>query len=220
MPHYIGHGYGDRIDNRFVEEKQKELLSSEKIKFVHMAGYNHKRKMTNEIIKIFSKATKSNKKISLTVFSQIPFDNSIKKEFLGNDNINLIYGDLTSVEIIEAYQKSHYSIQLSSHEGLGLGFYESISSATPVITINIPPHNEPVIEGVTGLLIPCKPMDLYDNNDALIQGGIFDSDYMLKKLEKISLSETFALINETALFFNKNLTYDCLAEKLRSAFFN
>ncbi|MBP7652742.1 glycosyltransferase, partial [Candidatus Dependentiae bacterium] len=39
-------------------------------------------------------------------------------------------------DIINLYYDSHISIQVSKHEGLGLGFYEALATGTPVISLN------------------------------------------------------------------------------------
>ena len=56
---------------------------------------------------------------------------------------------------------------MGDHEGLGLGFYESIACGTPVLTIDTPPNNEIIVEGQNGWLINCEYDQLVDNNQAI-----------------------------------------------------
>lgn len=74
--------------------------------------------------------------------SQIPEE---IKNFALHPALTLIIKHLPYNEIINYYQKSHVSIQVSKHEGLGLGFYESLMTGTPVLTLNTPLHNEIII---------------------------------------------------------------------------
>ena len=58
------------------------------------------------------------------------------------ENINYHVGNLSYKEIINKYKDNDIFIHLGSHEGLGLGFYESLYIGLPVLTLNWVPNNE------------------------------------------------------------------------------
>jgi len=88
-------------------------------------------------------------------------------------NIKIINGSMSYSQILELYYSHHISIQVSKHEGLGLGFYEAISSGTPIITLDTPPHNEIVLNNINGWIIPCYYKKMIDNGDPLFDSAYF-----------------------------------------------
>jgi glycosyltransferase involved in cell wall biosynthesis len=170
---YIGHGFGDALDGGFAERKINRLRSRNFIEFVHVGGYNPVgRKQTHLVVEAFAQARRSRKDIHLTV---AVMNSPIELQQTRNaDGINVIEGILKHEQILDLYEQSDVSIQVSSHEGLGLGFYESISRGAPVISLDVPPHNEVVLYGQTGWLLEAGSTPMPDNDDALFSAATFD----------------------------------------------
>lgn len=152
------------------------------LKFLHISGYNSlTRKQTIAVLKSFREAQQIvGDKISLTV----TFSKNIPVEALSYDGngITLIKKSLSHRQILDLYASHHISIQVSSHEGLGLGFYESIACGTPVISLDQPPHNEVIREGRSGWLLPSEAFTLTDNNQAMVTGGKVITKYLVEKI--------------------------------------
>ena len=84
-----------------------------------------------------------------------------------SSNILIRVGARSYAQIAELYKKHDIFIHMGDHEGLGLGFYESIACGTPVLTIDTPPNNEIIKEGLNGWLVSCHFDKLTDNNQAI-----------------------------------------------------
>ena len=88
-------------------------------------------------------------------------------------------------QVLESYQEADIVVHVSSHEGLGIGFYEALSLGRPVVTLDTPPHNEVVEEGVSGWLVrgnEKRPMS--DNSQALISETLVNVDNLAKTLKQ------------------------------------
>src|SRR5207244_106491 len=107
------------------------------------------------------------------------------KKYFHIPEINFIDSHLTYQQITNLYYTHHVSIQVSKHEGLGLCFYEAISSGTPVISLDTPPHNEIIHDGVNGWLIPCRYEKMTDNKSPLFDSAYFDSVDLCDKIIEI-----------------------------------
>ena len=115
------------------------------------------------------------------------------------------------------------SIQVSSHEGLGLGFYESISKLCPVISLNGKPHNEIIKEKVTGFLIKTKTISVPDNDDSLVSALDFNVKDLKDKIIEIRKSNIHLILQSSFNFYNEKFTSSMLKSRLSSAlmlFFN
>jgi glycosyltransferase involved in cell wall biosynthesis len=139
---------------------------------VHIGGHNSiQRKQTPKVLAAFVEASKFRRDIHLTVTMM-----SDQSEYIVTHlppNVTLIDRILSHAEILKLYECCDVSIQVSSHEGLGLGFYESISRGTPVISLDVPPHNEVVLRGKTGWLLKTTDQALPDNDDGIVKAAKF-----------------------------------------------
>jgi glycosyltransferase involved in cell wall biosynthesis len=97
---------------------------------------------------------------------------------------------LSYTDIIDLYNSHDISIQVSKHEGLGLGFYESLSMKIPVITLDTPPHNEIIQNDINGWIIPCHYKKMTDNKDALLESAYFNPCDLANKLLEIYENKT------------------------------
>lgn len=185
LPHlvYLGHCLP-------ITPRRKEVSQLDEIKFLHVSGYNAlTRKRTLEVVKAFKEAKEiigDGKKVTLTV----TFSNGIPpdiRKYQGVTGLDLISKSLSHQEILYLYSTHDVSIQVSSHEGLGLGFYESLACQTPVISLDQAPHNEVIVDGKSGWLLESKKIELKDNNQAMVSGGEFEHQSLVHLLLKLIL---------------------------------
>ena len=113
--------------------------------------------------------------------------------------INYFINNLSYKEILNCYVNSNIFIHMGSHEGLGLGFFESIYCGTPILTMNWTPNNEIIQNYINGWLINCNYEILYDNDNSLInRGTIKEKDLKDKIIEIITdIDTTTNIINNT-----------------------
>ena len=157
------------------------------IEILHLSGLNGLfRKRTDKIINIFEKIYDTGINFKLNIVIQGNFD--IKKiNILNKPFVNVIQDHLSYGEILNLYDKNHISIQLSKHEGLGLGFFESCFMNTPVITLDAPPHNEVIHNNKNGWLLSCtvKRDEKPENPSTIIGQTQINEDTIFNELNKI-----------------------------------
>jgi glycosyltransferase involved in cell wall biosynthesis len=199
---YIGHAFGCALNEAFLKRKVQRLRTRDYIAFVHVGGHNPVlRKQTHLVIEAFSRALQYRNDIHLTVAVM----NSLFE--LRDDaiapNITVINETLSHDEILDLYEQNDVSIQVSSHEGLGLGFYESISRGTPIISLNASPHNEVVLHGQTGWLLNATEQPVPDNNDAVITAAKFDVGDLAEMLTRFLRDDLEHMIESTCRVFSE-----------------
>jgi glycosyltransferase involved in cell wall biosynthesis len=88
---------------------------------------------------------------------------------------------------------------MGSHEGLGLGFYESIYCGTPILSMNWIPNNEVIHDNINGWLIDCNYSDIYDNDYSLLNKGIIYENTLKEKIVELlqNKDNTINIINNT-----------------------
>lgn len=214
---YVGYG----IDEKEIQFRFKTY--TDEIKFLFIGGMNaFSRKHILEICEAFAEAYEQNDKISLTCTIQktnLLETEDINKlqKFIGHPGIYFIQEHLKYSDIITMYHNHHISIQVSKHEGLGLGFYESLATGTPIITLDTPPHNEIVEDGVNGWIIPCYLKPMTDNPMGLFGSAYFDVRDLSDKIVKICSEENREDLNKlmTSLMidYHKRLRYDIFVKK-------
>jgi FkbM family methyltransferase len=178
---FLGYGHGRPIPPQRVAAKRARLAQRPRIRFLHVAGHNPKtRKNTPQVIEAFSKALALRDDIELTVTSMDPIASYYPGPIPAG--ITVVDRSLGRNEILDLYEEHDVSIQVSSHEGLGLGFYESISRCTPVLSLDAPPHNEIVLEGETGWLIPARPVAMPDNDRSIVSAWQFDTVALTERI--------------------------------------
>lgn len=171
---FLGFGMGRPLSAERIAAKRSRLAERPRIRFLHVAGHNPKtRKNTPQVIEAFSKALALRDDIELTVTSMDPLESYYPYPL--PRGITVIDRSLSRDEILVMYEQHDVSIQVSSHEGLGLGFYESIARGTPVLSLDAPPHNEVVLEGLTGWLVPARPLAMPDNDRSVVSAWQFDT---------------------------------------------
>lgn len=179
--------YSIKSDNIAI----KPTPISDTIKFLFIGGMNaFSRKHILEVCEAFVIATKKYNNIKLTctvqMTNELEIDSKFKiEEYKKNKQIEIIESHMTYSKIIDLYYNSHICLQVSKHEGLGLGFHESISTGTPIITLDAAPHNEIVLNGINGWIIPCYFKPMTDNKDALFGSAYFDPVNLYKCIANI-----------------------------------
>jgi FkbM family methyltransferase len=197
---FLGYGQGRAVSAERVRAKRERLAERPKIRFLHVAGHNPKtRKNTPQVIEAFSKALALRDDIELTVTSMDPVATYYPGEIPAG--IVVVDRSLARNEILDLYEEHDVSIQVSSHEGLGLGFYESISRCTPVLSLDAPPHNEVVLEGETGWLIPAKPTTMPDNDRSIVSAWRFDTVALADRIVTLRRDEIDHVIASSARVF-------------------
>jgi len=190
--------------------KKKKISNQEQsIKFLALGGNNaFSRKRIDKILMAFSQALQQRQHeidqnkttnnndippyISLTVTMQLCTDEEHEQfleKFTDIPEITIIRDILTNREVTQLYHTHHVIIQCSEQEGLGLGFYEALSTGTPCITIDISPHNEIIKSGVSGIIIPCTLHPLELNPDGVIKKGVFKTEDLTQAILEISKSK-------------------------------
>lgn len=160
---------------------------TDKIHILHLSGLNGLlRKRTDIIINIFNNIYNNgftNFVLNIIIQGNFNYTNDIfNKPF-----INLIFKHLSYTEILNLYNENHISIQISKHEGLGLGFYESCFMNTPVITLNAPPHNEVIHHNQNGWLLSCyiQRDENPENKNSLIDQVQINEEILTNEIQNI-----------------------------------
>ena len=192
---------GFNLNHKYFKNINKiEKKNLNKIKFCCIGGLNSiSRKNIDLVIKSFFKIFNDNIYMNweLNIYIQgfeIPNEVNLYK----CNNINYYVKILSYMEIINKYIENDIFIHMGSHEGLGLGFYESLYSGTPILTMNWIPNNEIIINNVNGWIINCDYTNVNDNNYCLINMGIINiNDIYDKIIEIINDNNTLNIINST-----------------------
>lgn len=211
------------IDSRLKFKKKQMKWDQTKLKFLALGGLNSiVRKQIPLICEAFRMAYKSAKNICLVVSiqgSQIPADISNYGE---SDGIEIIVKHQTYGDIIELYQKTNINLQVSKHEGLGLGFYEAMITGTPTITLDTPPHNEIILRDQNGWLVNCSHVDMTDNTDGLVQSAIFDPKDLADQIIYLAnnLNEVEKITKNVRRNFDQRFSVDIISKRFLDAFVN
>jgi glycosyltransferase involved in cell wall biosynthesis len=216
---YIGYG----LDNTNITFMPKPNDSP--LKFLFVGGINSfSRKHILEICEAFILAYEQNQNIQLTCTIQkincFEIDDIKKlKKYLDHPAITFIQDHLPYKSIINLYYTHHISVQVSKHEGLGLGFYEALASGTPVISLNTPPHNEIVKDNINGFIINCFYKKMTDNNDSFIESAYFDPVLLCNKiLEIVNNKDMLPNMYKTLIDdYNKNFTSEIFIDRFIKA---
>lgn len=201
---FLGHGFGRPLPLARVAQKRERLAARDKIRFLHVAGHNPtSRKNTPQILDAFVKALEQRQDIELTVTSMDPLASYYQGPL--PPGITIVDRSIGHGELLDLYEDFDVSIQVSSHEGLGLGFYESTSRATPVLSLDGAPHNEVVREGATGWLIPARPMAVPDNSRSVVSAWRFSTADLTARIVSLQRDDVGRMIESTAKVFRTSL---------------
>jgi len=210
---YIGYGtYG-------IEFREKIDITT--INLLFIGGMNaFSRKHVLDVCRGFIIAYESNNNLKLTVTIQMTnsLEDIVKSEidtFKNHPGIRILQDHITYKEILDLYYTHHISIQVSKHEGLGLGFYEALMTGTPVITLNTPPHNEIVLDNINGWTIECFYKKMTDNPVGMFGSAYFDPSILATKIVEIASNkqEIAKIINSLEIDIKTRLSSDIFATR-------
>lgn len=179
----INHPYFQlkKLDKKYKNINENE---NEKISFFCIGGLNSiKRKHIDIVCEIFDTLSQD-LNIQLFVFMQ-----GVEKIKENYSNVIFVYKNMSYYDISNIYKTHDIFIHMGSHEGLGLGYYESIACGTPILTINAPPSNEIIKHNFNGWLVNTTKFELEDNSKAIIYGDLFDKNDFIEKI--FFISKTF-----------------------------
>ena len=216
---------GFHLNHPYFQIFNKNIkINLNKIKFCCIGGLNSiTRKNIDVIIRSFYNIFIDNIYLDweLNVYIQGVEVPNITKEYSSN-NIKYHINNQSYKSIVETYYQNDIFIHMGSHEGLGIGFYESLYCGTPILTMNWTPNNEIIKDNINGWLIDSTFSDIYDNDNSLINKGIISEDVLKEKVIEILTNNknTLKIINNTIkdkdnLYLkNKNSFYKNLTEVL------
>lgn len=212
---YIGYA----IDG--FDFKTKEITDT--IKYLFIGGMNaFSRKHILLVCEGFVTAYQKNQKISLTCTIQKTnsLEISLKQQierYRDHPGITIISDHLPYSEVIAKYYTHHIVVQVSKHEGLGLGFYEAISTGTPVLTLDTPPHNEIIKEGINGWIVNCYHKKMEDNKDPLFDSAYFDPKVFSDKLLEITPQNYLPILETLKYDYDTRLSLPSFSERFMNA---
>ena len=199
---HLNHKYFQNVNknkiNNMNKINKKEKL---KLKFFCTGGFNAiSRKNIDIIVLTFYNIFNDNLFLNweLNVYIQgVQIPEGINKYRC--DNIKYHVNNLSYKLIIDKYFEHDIFIHMGSHEGLGIGFYESIYCGTPILTMDWIPNSEIIIDNENGWLTNCSYSDIYDNDNSLLNKGIINEKILKKKIIEIVQNEdnTINIINNT-----------------------
>ena len=180
MCHFVGYAV-----NRPIIPTSSSLTGLAGLKFLCLGGMNaFSRKQIDRVCTAFP----AQQHIQLTVTNQ-NIDEKGMTSIVQNPNfqhILFVWKALSYDEIMMLYDQCDVVIQVSKHEGLGIGFYEALSFGKPVITLDVPPHNEIIKTGINGWLIPATVKPSIENPQSPIDSAFFDPDHLRELVQKLA----------------------------------
>jgi len=210
------------LDSRLKFKKKSLDFSQNPLKFLALGGLNSiSRKNIVLICEAFVIAAKVVQNIMLEINiqgSQIPDQIS---EYVKHSCINILIKHQTYADIINKYHDTNINIQVSKHEGLGLGFYESIITGTPVLSLDTAPHNE-IITNANGWLIPCEHIAMTDNTDSIMDSVIFSPDVLAEKIIYLAthLGEVVKVTKNVRRDFDIRFNEEKISKRFMESFIN
>lgn len=209
---FIGHGFGIAPTAAARAGKLARTRGKRKIRFLHVAGHNPTtRKQTPAVLAAFRMALAERQDIELLVTCMHDDRSLLPTPMAG---ITVTIGTKPHADILQNYADYDVSIQVSSHEGLGLGFYESIAQGTPIISLDVAPHNEVVQHGLTGWLLPARYVPLPDNPDGIVQAAHFEPALLARLILRLTRAEITRVTASTFDTFSARFTETDLALRL------
>ena len=179
------------------------------VRFLHNAGWGGAgwRKNTEAVLSAFEIASAGNKDMTLLFKTQRPlkeYPPEVLKMAKSNPKIIVNEKDVSLEEMLSIYRSCDVSLLPSKWEGIGLPFIESLSVGLPVITVDAPPMNEWIENGVTGHC--CKVSSWEDRGpDSLIKGALVDVEDLAKQILRFSDRDLINSMRDNCINFAKEL---------------
>jgi glycosyltransferase involved in cell wall biosynthesis len=131
----------------------------------------------------------SRQDIRLTITVQKYGSEKLQQLCADDPRITLLSEHLSYSHLLSLYHEHHLVLHISRSEGLGIGFYEALATATPVLTLDRPPHNEIIKPNYSGYLIPGYPRPMPDNDAALIPAWYLEVEELAEAMEGLRLED-------------------------------
>ena len=155
--------------------------SHKQLTFCCIGGMNaFSRKQIHKVIEAFKNLDITNYQCIIT--NQGDRSNEIDRTSLPSSIIYMQQA-MSHKDIDAIYERSDIVIQVSKHEGLGLGFYEALEHRKPVLTLDVPLYREIVQQA--GWFIPAELSINNENKQAIVESYDFyisDMENMLRHL--------------------------------------
>lgn len=186
---YVGYS----IPSNFI---RPHVGDDEPVRFLFLGGMNaFSRKQVLKVMMAFDQATldipPGSAHLTACVQSCTEHQMNLLRPYTLRKDITVIMKHQSGEEINNQYLQSHVVIQVSHHEGLGLGFFEAVSKGLPVITLAAFPHKEIIIHEKNGYVLPCTYRTMHDNNDALYESAHFEISDLAKAIVKMVTDRQF-----------------------------
>ena len=152
----------DLLEFKDLDKQRQPKEPGSEILFFHNAGHGgwDKRKNTLVAAEAFHLLdVEAQRKSKLLIHLQGVLSNYGRRlQYLvsRNKGIEVHEGTVSREEIIEMTAAADVSILPSKWEGLGIPFLESLACGVPVITVDCPPMNSIITNGVTGYAVFCN----------------------------------------------------------------
>lgn len=101
------------------------------------------------------------------------------------NSCKLLISHLSGADIDKLYRWCDVFILISKHEGLGIGFYEAQNYGKPILTFNIPPHNEIVDEKIGWTIEPDVMLENDENDSGCLKSARISASTLAKFFLKI-----------------------------------
>lgn len=190
--------FGKRVkfldfNTTYMKKRKDTTEITNKIIFSSFGGLNSFfRKNIDVIYKVFSEINYNNFHLNLHIQGHTIGKNITLKN---TRNISVFYENKSYSKIIECYKNSHFVIHLGSHEGLGLGFFETLNNNVALITLDTFPNKEYVNDGENGFLVKCNYKELEDNCEGVVNKAILDEIDLKEKIINILEMSKYQLEN-------------------------
>ena len=147
-------------DQLAAEREAQAPEGADRIEFIFPGGFMSKRKPLAETIAAFRAA--EGEQLRLILKAQVERQGKAVERLarggrrLGRRDrrIELVTEDLPTEAYLRMLGTADACLAPSRWEGLGLHLFEATALGVPVITNDNPPMNEPIVDGVNGLLVP------------------------------------------------------------------
>ena len=203
-----------------IEQKNKLKKVNDKFTFLCVGGMNaFTRKQIIEVCesftRIYNKIKDKNPQLIITIQKFYNADKLAK--YIKHPAIKIINQHLSYKEVNQLYSEADVFIQVSKKEGLGLGFFESLSCGTPILTLDTAPHNELVRDGINGWVCICKHEKMDDNPEALLEDAIVNIDLLSEKMIEVINSDMINIQHTTQQDYKQRFSIKTFRQRMIKA---
>ena len=195
------------LSHPYFNDLKLKNINKDCFKFITFGGLNSlTRKNIKSTLSVFNYLEKKTKFLNWQLDVYIQGNELIDEKLVDTNRIKFHIGNMSYKEVIELYRQSDITIHIGDHEGLGLGFYESLSCYTPILSLNCYPNCEIIKDGINGWLINCKFENFTDNNEGIVKKGKINNNVYLQKVIQIlhNKDQTISIIQNCDKYDNSD----------------